>query len=336
MRELLTTIQEWIQTGSTKVAVARVIKTWGSSPRPVGSIMLVNESGKIAGSVSGGCVEGAVAKVALEVLEKGKPRLLSYGVSNEDAWTVGLACGGKLDVFVEAVDFENDVAWKQILDSTINNQGSTLISRLSENDPLTALSNDINNEKDKNLASFATLAFEERKHQLVEHEGAQYFIQTFPRKPLLLLIGAAHITVDLVAQAQLFGFETVVIDPRGYFAENITFTQQPDSILNNYPSEVLDQFPLDAYTFVAVLSHDPKIDDDALKVLLKKPVAYIGALGSKKTHQKRIERLQEAGFSEKEISRIHAPIGVNINAKSAREIALSVISQIIEVKNQFC
>ena len=149
----------------------------------------------------------------------------------------------------------------------------------------------------------------------------------------MLIIGVAHITVDLVQLADWYGFETVVIDPRGYFTQNIAFKKDPTQLIEAYPSEVLDQFPLDAYTYTAILSHDPKIDDNALEILLNNEVAYIGALGSKKTHAKRTARLLENGFSQEQIDTIHAPIGLSIGAKGANEIALAIMGQILEVKN---
>ena len=149
----------------------------------------------------------------------------------------------------------------------------------------------------------------------------------------MLIIGAAHITADLVDLANTFGFESIVIDPRGTFASKTQFQTPPDVIFEKYPSEVIPDYTLDAYTYAVILSHDPKIDDNALHLLLKSHVAYIGALGSKKTHAKRIARLREAGFSDTQIDRIQAPIGLNINAKTPREIALSIMAQIIGVMN---
>jgi xanthine dehydrogenase accessory factor len=151
----------------------------------------------------------------------------------------------------------------------------------------------------------------------------------------MLIIGAAHITADLIHLSNYYGFESIVIDPREAFADKTSFDDPPSKIIKAYPSEVLEQFKLDQSTYAVILSHDPKIDDNALHILLKENVAYIGALGSKKTHAKRMERLKEAGFSESDIKRIHAPIGLSINAKTPREIALSIMGQIIEVKNQF-
>lgn len=315
--------------------LARVIKTWGSSPRPIGSILLISDRGEMSGSVSGGCVEGAVAKEALQVLEGGRSKLLQFGVTDEDAWSVGLSCGGQLEVFLQKVD-PNKI-WNALIDSHDSNQGSILVSPIQEvktYDTLLSPTGDFQGQKiSEEIKESAIRAFQQRTHQIIETGGLRYFIQVFPRKPQLLVIGAAHITVDLVSLASKYGFETIVIDPRGYFTENTTFDKQPDQLIEAYPSEVLQDFSLDAYTFCAILSHDPKIDDDALEILLPSNVAYIGALGSNKNQAKRRSRLLEKGFSEDQIKQIHGPIGADINARSAAEIALSIMAQIIQVKN---
>ena len=337
MNEYLEILEEWSK-GKKNIALARVIKTWGSSPRPIGSIMLVNDEGKMAGSVSGGCVEGAVVKKATEVIEGEGTLKLAYGVSDEDAWSVGLSCGGSIQVFVETMDTTGSLVWETLLENLKSNRSSILISSLEDGgNSSTLITEDdqvLGNTLPEEVINEARKAYEERTHKTIAHEGKEYFIQLFPRKAQLLVIGAAHITVDLVALANEFGFETIVIDPRGYFAENTTFPNPPSQLHQAYPSEVLNQFTLDAYTFAAILSHDPKIDDNALEILLPSKVGYIGALGSKKTHAKRTARLLEKGVEQEMIDRIKAPIGVNINARTAREIALAILAQIIEAKNE--
>jgi len=337
MKDYLEIIKNWSEKSSS-ISLVRVIKTWGSSPRPVGSVMLINAEGKMAGSVSGGCVEGAVAKEARKVLNQGEDAKLSYGVSDDEAWTVGLSCGGSIQVFVQSVDFSQGV-WKNLLENIENNKSSILISTLNDGENTNTLIEEsgevIGDRVAEEVIVEAKKTYDERTHKTIEHDNKTYFIQIFPRRSILMIIGAAHITVDLVTLGNLYDFETIVIDPRGYFAHNTTFNNPPSQLLEAYPSEVLNKFPLDAFTFCAILSHDPKIDDNALEVLLQSKVAYIGALGSKKTHQKRIKRLQEKGVSADQIDRIKAPIGMPIYAKSAKEIALSVMGQIIEAKNEF-
>lgn len=343
MKELLSTITDWTEQGK-KFAVATVIQTWGSAPRPIGSTMIVSQDMEMAGSVSGGCVEGAVVREALPLIDQGSAKRLAFGVTDEDAWAVGLSCGGKIQVFAEsfmAFDQrpEEVVVWEKLRYCLNNNEPCVLLTRLSDGDSehFLVLSDGetfgrIASEK---LQEEALRAYRERKNQILEIEGASYFAQVFPRKSQMLIIGAAHITVDLVQLAQLYDFETIVIDPRGIFSNKTQFNSPPDQIFEKYPAEVLPDFALDAYTYAVVLSHDPKIDDNALHLLLPSGVAYIGALGSRRTHDKRTKRLLEAGFSEGEISRIHAPIGVDIKAKTPREIALSIMGEIIKTKNAF-
>lgn len=338
MREYLSTIQTWLEQSNT-LALARVIKTWGSSPRPIGSVMLINQEGKMAGSVSGGCVEGAIVKQVPKVLQESTPATLDFGVSNEEAWSVGLSCGGRLGVFLQPITFSEGSIWQHLLTNIEENKTSTLVTLLEEGTNVNTLIDEAGQSWGREIPSEvleeARTAYTQRAHRTITHEEKTYFIQIFPRKSVLLIVGAAHITVDLVALGNQFGFETVVIDPRGYFTQNTSFPDPPAQILEAYPSEVLHEFPLDAYTFCAVLSHDPKIDDNALEILLPSEVGYIGALGSRKTHAKRVNRLLELGIEQSLIDRIHSPIGVAINAKSAKEIALSIMSEIVQIKNQF-
>ncbi len=337
MREYIEKLKEWA-TAHKNVAMARVVQTWGSSPRPAGSLMFIDSNGNMTGSVSGGCVEGAVVKKALEVIPAKSDLPLKYGVSDEDAWSVGLSCGGSIQVYLQTVNFSEGI-WTALLHSAETNKSAILITSLEEGlSSNTLILEDGQVQGDSipdEILNEAKDAYSKRIHKTVAHGDNTYFIQLFPRKSLLLIIGAAHITVDLITLGNMYDFDTVVIDPRGFFAEHTTFNDAPGRLIKAYPSEVLNQFPLDAYTFAAILSHDPKIDDDALQVLLPSETAYIGALGSRKTHEKRIRRLKEKGITDELIERIHAPIGLPIHAKSAREIALSVMGQIIAEKNRF-
>lgn len=337
MGEYIDILESWLSANQS-VALVRVIKTWGSSPRPVGSIMLVSEEGKMAGSVSGGCVEGTVVKEVNKVLTDKKSKVVSFGVSDEEAWSVGLSCGGSLQLYIQTIEVTTSSVWNDLIENTKANKSSILISAIEDGRDMNALIHEngasVGDNVYDELINEAKNAYIQRSNKIVEIGNEKFFIQPFPRKPQLLIIGAAHITVDLVVLANQFSFETIVIDPRGYFTKNIVFPDPPTKVLQAYPSEVLLDYALDAYTFAAVLSHDPKIDDNALEILLPSDIAYIGALGSRKTHAKRISRLQEKGFTDELINRIKAPIGLPIHARSAREIALAIMAQIIEVKNE--
>lgn len=335
MKEYQRQIQQWWREGK-QVALARVIKTWGSSPRPVGSCLFISSAGEMLGSVSGGCVEGAVVKEAKMILESGQAKLVHYGVSDDDAWAVGLSCGGKLDVFIQP--WHDDSIVKALTYRLEKNEGCSLVTKLSDENVTNMLFADLKSEGDKitdDLNRAVKESYSHRTTRTLTQPDGDYFCHIFPPRSKLLIIGAAHITADLIKLAQEFEFETIVIDPRKAFAENTVFSVQPNKIIQAYPSEVLQDMKLDAYTYAVILSHDPKIDDDALKVLLRSKVAYIGALGSKKNHEKRSKRLQEAGFSESEITRINAPIGVDINAQGAKEIALSIMGAVVGAKNKY-
>ncbi len=342
MKELFSTITDWTNQNK-EFAIATVIQTWGSSPRPVGSAMIVSRDMDMAGSVSGGCVEGAVIKSAVPLIEEKSAKRMAYGVADEEAWAVGLSCGGKMQVFAErflAFDErpEEQQVWQRLNSCLSDNEACVLLTRIADGAPHHLLllpdGTVLGKDPQPGLVEEGLRAYRERKNQVIESEETPYFAQVFPRKSQLLIIGAAHITVDLVELAKMYDFEIIVIDPRGVFSSKTQFTSPPDYIFTDYPAEILPDYTLDAYTYAVVLSHDPKIDDNALHLLLPSKVAYIGALGSRKTHAKRVKRLEEAGFSEELIQKIHAPIGVDINAMTPKEIALSIMGELIKVKNQ--
>ena len=340
MKEFLIEINTWLAE-NRNFAVATVIQTWGSAPRPVGSSMFIDNDMNMMGSVSGGCVEGAVVRAALEVLSTQTLQLLSFGITDEEAWEVGLSCGGSIKVFVEPFVSMDNTEISDILRGCLkDNKGCILMIKMtgSSSEHVLVLPNGnviCKNKATDILIENARRAYSERKSQIIEIEENKWFAQVFPSKDRLIIVGAAHITVDLVHLAQYFGFETVVIDPRGIFADKTAFSTLPDRLANDWPAEVLPEYTLDEYTYAVLLTHDPKIDDQALEILLKENIGYIGALGSKKTHEKRVKRLTEKGFTEAEMAKIHAPIGVDIHAKSAREIALSIVAELIQVKNKF-
>jgi xanthine dehydrogenase accessory factor len=336
MKEFLQTIWQW-NAENKKIVLARVIQTWGSSPRPVGSCLFISSDGEMAGSVSGGCVEGAVLKEAREVFEKDEGKRLFYGVTDDEAWAVGLSCGGKIQVYIEPFNLSNPLS-KQLADRLAVNEGSVWITRLADGTTSSALlaGEEVSGEAFAHeVIGEAKEAYRQRTHKHVKVGEMEYFVQVFPPRSKIIIIGAAHITADLIQLAHHFDFETIVIDPRSTFANNTTFPVKPDKIYEAYPSEVLTEIKVDPYTYAVILSHDPKIDDDALKVLLRSEAAYIGALGSRKNHEKRINRLLNAGFTPSEIDKVNAPIGVDIRALGAKEIALSIMAAIVKAKNQF-
>lgn len=321
---------KWQKTNQ-KIAIARVVRTWKSSPRPAGSALLVNERGEMMGSVSGGCVEKAVISKALKVIDSGKSELVKYGVADEDAWEVGLSCGGALSVYISP--FFQDDDWDIIETCKNNNQGLVILTKLDEEGQNLIIDPNIENSLSNKLNEDIRQFYIKNENGIIEDQGESYFCHVFPPLNQMILIGSAHITVEMIELAKKFGFETIVIDPRDTFANKTTYQVKPDRLIVKWPQEVLNEFILDHSTYAVILSHDPKIDDEALKILLKTNVRYIGALGSKKTHQKRVKRLLEYGFSHDDILKIHAPIGVPIRALLPKEIALSVMAEVINAKN---
>lgn len=341
MLDIFNGIEKWLK-ADKKFALATVVDTWRSAPRVVGSSMAITEDMEIIGSVSGGCVEGAVIKAAMKVIESGEPQLLKFGVKNEDAWTVGLSCGGKITVFVERFMAQEDSqkpVWEVLRKKIVQNKPSVLISKMSDAQSSHALITPDGNTSgtltvDATLAEIAQQARLNHQNSIVEHEGEQLFVQEFPQKNKMVIVGSAHISLDLIDLANTFNFETIVIDPRKIFTEETRYITKPNELHQTWPEEVLPNMSLDQDTYAVMLTHDPKIDDQALHILLKSEVAYIGCLGSKKTHAKRVQRLQDAGMTEEEIARIHAPVGMEIHAKTPQEIALSVMGEVIAVKNR--
>ena len=303
---------EWYRAGRG-AALATVVQTWGSAPRRVGAQLVISGDGEMQGSVSGGCVEGAVMLEAQEALAKGAPRLLEYGVSDEDAFAVGLACGGTIRILVEPV---GDALPEPLL--------AELVAARAARAPLGYVVNTETWERRLVPDGFAERFRADRSG--FEEDGAT-FVHIHAAPLRLAIVGAVHIAQALVPMARIAGFAPVLIDPRGAFGSEARFPGE--TILEEWPDEALDAYGLDGRSAVVLLTHDPKLDDPALEIALRSKAFYIGALGSKRTHAKRVARLSEAGFTEAEIARIHAPIGLDIGAASPPEIAASILAEMI-------
>ncbi|MBQ36800.1 MAG: hypothetical protein CME04_10455 [Gemmatimonadaceae bacterium] len=343
MRDIWEDIIAWEESGR-QFALARVIETWGSSPRRVGAAMIVGPEMVVAGSVSGGCIEGAVITEAQAVLAGGTPRKLHYGVSDETAWSVGLTCGGEVSVFVErhpgqAGDGSAQV-WEALRARIEANRPAVLLTRLAPGPRQHVL---IDPQADEVMAgdwgpaaaeaqTVAATAFSTGESEVATVADEPVFVHVFPCLDRLLVVGASHIAIPLVRLAKILGLETVVIDPREVFARSERFPVPPDRLVNTWPAKFFETWRVDEGTHAVLLTHDPKIDDEALHHLLRSPAAYIGALGSRRSQASRVERLGEAGFTDEEIARIHGPVGLDISAESPEEIALSILAEVVAVR----
>jgi xanthine dehydrogenase accessory factor len=258
-------------------------------------------------------------------------------VADEKAWSVGLSCGGEVSVWVEPHwAFSAPAIWQELRACVAQRRPAVLLTQLQPAPPLLVepdgrVTGDWGSLTQAAVRA-ALEAYQQRESQRLEVGGVPVFAQVFPRPAQLLLIGAGHIAVPLVQFARALDFETIVMDPRRVFASQVRFPIPPHRLLAEWPHERLSSWDLNEDTYAVLLTHDPKIDDPALHLLLKAPVAYIGALGSRKTHAQRCARLQEAGFSPEEIARIKGPIGLDIRARTPAEIALSIMAQVVAVR----
>ncbi|MCI0467677.1 MAG: XdhC family protein [Beijerinckiaceae bacterium] len=329
--EDLPLIQEalaWRQAGRA-AAMAIVIETSGSAPRRPGSRLAVDSEGNFSGSVSGGCVEAEVITEALEAMRSGRPRLLEFGVEDETAWRAGLSCDGQVKVYVEPIGDDQALILEVLLREYAARRACVLVTNTGSGEQRLVQAEDI--AKDP-LQDLIEKQMQKGQSALVAYEERQLFIDVHVPPVRLAVTGATHAAQALAAAAQLAAIEVTVIDPRSAFAAPERFPNA--SIVAEWPETVLPKLGLDEYTAVALLAHEPRIDDPALGAALRANCFYIGALGSKKTHAKRLERMRALGFSEAELARIHSPIGLAIGAANPAEIGIAVAAEIIAVFRQ--
>jgi xanthine dehydrogenase accessory factor len=340
MRDILPDLDKWRANDNQSIALATVIQTWGSSPRRAGAKMALTPDGKITGSVSGGCVEGAVFDTGVEVLKSNRPQLLHFGVADETAWEVGLACGGSIDIFVKPLDAE---LFKPLRSVLVDEQLAVLITVVRGSDDLLGremllrddgnVTGSISDELNEQLLKLAreTLAQGESRRAML-NEDIEVFAEAILPPPTLIAVGGVHITVALMALAKTLGYRTVVIDPRSAFGNEERFPNV-DQLIRAWPDEAFQQVLITRSTAIAMLTHDPKLDDPALMIALPGPAFYVGALGSKNTQAKRRQRLLDEGITEKQLNRLHGPIGLKIGAETPEEIAMSIMAEIVAAHN---
>jgi xanthine dehydrogenase accessory factor len=298
-------------------ALATVIETWGSAPRPAGAQLAIGGDGALVGSVSGGCVEGAVAVEAAEAIADGTPRILEYGVADDDAFAVGLACGGTIRVLLEPIGGAGPDAGLLAEIVAARAARRPLVYAVHPGDWSRRL---ISGPGDP-LWPEAEAALRADRSGFV----GEWFLQAVNPSPRLVIVGAAHVAQHLAPMARLAGFDVTVVDPRDAFATEARFPGT--RLMVDWPDEALAEIGLDSRVAVVTLTHDPKIDDPAIVATLASDAFYLGCLGSRKTHAQRLTRLASLGPA---LERIHAPVGLAIGARTPAEIAVSILGQLVE------
>jgi xanthine dehydrogenase accessory factor len=336
MIDLLPQIEDWFAAGE-ELAIATVVRVVGSAPRPVGASMIVSNTGRMAGSVSGGCVETTVYEEMMDVLGGGPSRLLHFGITEDMIWDVGLACGGTIDVFLRKLDPGLVAALRGYVEQgeaialvTVvgGEEGLGDVALIgydgvvwgADGEPITAI-------------ACETLARRVERGSIHEiSSGEEVFVEPFLPPPALIIVGGVHVAIPLTRFARELGFYVVVVDPRAKFADHERFPEA-DEVLLEWPDEALAHLRIDDATYIVLLTHDPKIDEPTLAAALRTEAAYIGAIGSRKTHAGRFERMANWGISAAQLQRVHAPIGLDLGGKTPEETALSIIAEVVAVKN---
>jgi xanthine dehydrogenase accessory factor len=350
MKELLETLEAW-QSDDVGLGRAVVVRTFGSAPRPEGAVLIYADDGRIAGSVSGGCVEGAAAEEIQHARQTGRARVIRYGISDEAAWDVGLACGGTIDVLVEPfLPVEVVDAARASLGA--GGHGSAVVTPLPTDSPpgefgahqpgegappeaelvVTAdghLRGSLGRpDLDAALIDAALDALRRGLSRTVELGGRSLFIEVFPVRPRLVVVGGVEVARSLVRLARELGFETVVVDGRPAFATPERFPEV-DRLIVGWPDEVAEEIGLGPNDAVAVLSHDVKFDEPAIVEALRRGCRYVGAVGSKKTQGDRRSRLLEAGVTEADFARLRGPVGLDLGGRAPSETALAILAEIV-------
>ena len=358
MRDVMDELLGWWRDGRT-VAIGTVVATWRSAPRPAGATMLVGPDGEAVGSVSGGCVEGAVYELATEVIASGSPVLQRYGVSDDEAFAVGLTCGGILDVFVERVDRESfpglddlaadiDAGRPVAVCTVVEHPDAGLVGRRvvvrpeGSHAPVTGSLGSA--RFDAALADDARGLLEGGRTETLVYgpdgerrgEGARVFVSSFAPRPRMIVFGAIDFAAALARVGAFMGYRVTVCDARPVFATASRF-RDADEVVVDWPHRYLaaeaEAGRIDSRTVLAVLTHDPKFDVPVLEVALRLPeVAYVGAMGSRRTHDDRLKRLREAGLGESELERLSSPIGLDLGARTPEETAVSIAAEVVALR----
>jgi xanthine dehydrogenase accessory factor len=368
VRDILDPISKWWDAGDT-FGLATVVRTYRSAPREPGAAMAVSADGEAVGSVSGGCVEGAVYELANEVRESGQPVLQTYGISDDDAFAVGLTCGGIIDIFVEPVGRDHfaelgDVAaavraeQPVALATVIDGPGVVGARRVIWGDRLAGQPGGEPGQENGASAehpSTGTLGSGDRLDHAVDDDARgmlaqgltgirrygpdgerrrdelSVFVQSFAPPPRMLVFGAIDFAAAVAREGKFLGYRVTVCDARPVFATRARFPDA-DEVVTDWPHRYLAGQNVDARTVICVLTHDPKFDVPLLEVALRTPAVYIGAMGSRRTHEDRLARLREVGMSEEELARLRSPIGLDLGARTPEETAVAIAAELIQLR----
>lgn len=357
MREILDELTTWWERSET-VGLATVINTSRSAPRDPGASMVVGPEGTVHGSVSGGCVEGAVYELAQEVMADGAPVLEHYGFSDTDAFAVGLTCGGELDVFVERVNRATFPELSSVADDIRSGRYVALATLVDHPDPSWRGRHLAVHPTESGAATTGTLGSDRTDaavsadalgllaaghHGLLSYgpdgqrlgEGMRVFVQSFAPPPRMLVFGAIDFASAVAAAGSFLGYQVTVCDARAVFATTARFPDADEVVVDwphRYLAEESRMGRVDQRSVIAVLTHDPKFDVPLLQVALSLPSAYIGVMGSRRTHEDRLDRLRRAGIDEAQLNRLSSPIGLDLGARTPEETAISIAADIIASK----
>ncbi|GLX50280.1 xanthine dehydrogenase [Streptomyces hygroscopicus subsp. hygroscopicus] len=356
MRDIAEGLSSWSASGK-RFAVATVVRTWKSAPRQAGSSLAVAEDGEVIGSVSGGCVEGAVYELASEVLETGEPALVTYGVSDDDALAVGLTCGGIIEILVRPAGAGRFPGLPGVLEAIGAGRPVAVVSPLpgegggAEPDPTAAptgqmivtpsgaegtlgdarLDSAVAERAQGLLAQGSTAVVRMGRAGEERRDDVAVFVESFAPPPRMLVFGAIDFASAVARIGKFLGYHVTVCDARPVFATRRRFPDA-DELVVDWPHRYLESTDVDENTVICVLTHDPKFDVPLLRRALRTPARYIGAMGSRRTHEDRLRRLREEGMSEAELARLSSPIGLDLGARTPEETAVAIMAEIIALR----
>ncbi len=352
MRDILDQIGKWWDAGDT-FGLATVVQTFSSAPREPGAALAVSPHGEVVGSVSGGCVEGAVYELSGEVSASGQAVLQRYGISDDTAFTVGLTCGGIIDIFVEPVSRDGYPQFGEIAEAVRAAEPvavATVIAGPGQIGARRAIW-----PADRESRSSGSLGSGDRLDQAVDDDARgmlaqgltgvrkygpdgqrrlddlSVFVQSFAPPPRMLVFGAIDFAAAVARIGKFLGYRVTVCDARPVFATSARFPDA-DEVVTDWPHRYLAGITTDERTVICVLTHDPKFDVPVLEVALRVPAAYVGAMGSRRTHLDRLDRLREVGMSEDELGRLRSPVGLDLGARTPEETAVAIAAELIQLR----